>query len=133
MWYCVLTFRPVDPLALATGGVSVGLLVYGAAVVHRAMLVNLFPLGFSFYDGVWGLSGAAAAALQIAGSCVLFVSSLVILWTVYHSNRDRWSLEKGLPIAFLLALPMVTYELARHFLGIDVYDAILGTLLGALH
>ena len=52
VWFCVLTVHPIDPISLATGGVSAGLLVYGATVIHRAMVVNAVPLGFSFYDGV---------------------------------------------------------------------------------
>ena len=129
-WYCVLTQHPVDPVSLATGGVSIGLLIYGATIVHRALLANIFPLGFSFYSGVWGMSGSLATLLQIAGLLVLLLSSVVILWTVYHSHRDKLTLEKGLPVAFLLALPLVVHQLAGHLLGIDIYDAVFSGLLG---
>lgn len=132
VWYCVATSHPIDSIALATSGVSVGLLVYGTAVIHRAMAVNAFPLGVGFYDSVWGASGLAATALQVAASLTLLLSCLVILWTLYHSHRDKWTLEKGLPIAFLLALPLVIYEMSRRFLGVDVYDVVFGGLLGLM-
>lgn len=133
VWFCVLTVHPIDPISLATGGVSAGLLVYGATVIHRAMVVNAVPLGFSFYDGVWGLAGGAAAMLQIAASLVLLFSCLAIVWTIYHSHRDKLTLERGLPIAFLLALPLLIHELSRQLLGVNVYEAIFGGLMGLLH
>jgi hypothetical protein len=130
IWVCVLTRHPVDPVSLAAGGVSIGLLVYDATIVHRALLANILPLGFSFYSGVWGMSGDLATVLRIAGLSVLAVSCLVILWTVYHTHRDKLTLERGLPIAFLLALPLVVHQLAGYLLGIDIYDAVFSELLG---
>lgn len=53
----------------------------------------------------------------------------MILWTGYHSHRDKLTLGKGLPVAFLLALPLVVHQLAGHLLEIDIYDAVFSGLL----
>ncbi len=89
VWYAVITSHRLDPLSLGLGSISLGMLVYGTAVVHRAFAINALPFGATAF-GLFGDPPAAVMAIvQIGSSAVLVLSSLVIAWVVYHAQESR--------------------------------------------
>ena len=129
VWFCAFTARGVDPISMALGSVSLGMLVYGTAVVHRVFLVNAVPFGATTFDLFGDAPRIVEAAVQIGSSAVLLVSSLAIGWVVYHAYRERVTLGRSLPLAFTLGLPILLYETSRHLLGIDIYESVVSALL----
>lgn len=128
VWYAVITSHRLDPLSLGLGSISLGMLVYGTAVVHRAFAINALPFGATAFGLFGDLPAAVMTVVQIGSSAVLVLSSLVIAWVVYHAQREQASIGRSLPLAFALGLPILLYELGRRLLGIDFFDALASAI-----
>ena len=131
-WYDVATRQPVDLLSLAEGTVSVGILVYGITAVHRLFWANLLP---GFYHTVGTLRpvpGVVAWVFHAVALSILLVSIAVVLWGWFHAHREDFSLRRHFPTAFLLAAPLVTYELLRSTTGVDIFEVLVAAFLRIL-
>ena len=107
---------------------SIGILVYGSMVIHRAFLANLFPLGFNLFGSVWSVPMAVVWALHIFAGFIVVGSLLIIAWAWFHTYRDRFKIESGMPIALVLATPLLAHGLMRAVFGTDVFDTFVGAL-----
>ncbi len=130
VWVCAAISKAIDPISLALGSISLGMLVYGAAVIHRGFVMNALPFGATTFDLFAGASRGTEMAIQISGSLIILASSVVVLWVVYHSYRDHITPGRSLPVAFTLGLPILLYEASRHLFGIDIYDTFVSVIFG---
>ena len=130
-WHMV-TRTPLDVLSLAGGSLSVGALVYGVTVIHRAFWANLLPFSYNVGSSLWAMPTAVGWAFSIIGGLIIFVSLILILWAWYHAHRDELTIESSLPVALLLGTPLVVYELLRHLFGIEIFGTLITGLFRLL-
>ena len=96
VWWHVSTRQHLEILSLVGGSLSIGILVYGSMVIHRAFLANLFPLGFNLFGSVWSVPIAVVWALHIFAGFIIVGSLLIIAWAWFHTYRDRFKIESGM-------------------------------------
>ncbi|MFC1526387.1 hypothetical protein ACFL6X_06210 [Candidatus Latescibacterota bacterium] len=126
LWYCVAALRPPDLLALAEGCLGVGVLVYGITTVHRLFWIDALPALHGAGVNLLGLSLPGAAFLHGLGLAILVVSFVLIAWARYHAEPEKWSLERSLVAAVILASPICLYEFLRASVGMDIFDFLVG-------
>ena len=131
-WWHVAAREPLDLFSLAGGSLSVGVLVYGASVIHRLFWANLLPFSYNVVGSVWGLPVALVWILHLLGGLIIGVSLLIIVWAWFHANREKLSLESSLPLAFVLATPLAVHQLIELFFGVDVFAAFVTSVFSIL-
>ena len=131
-WWHAAANEPLDVVSLAGGSLSVGVLVYGASVIHRLFWANLLPLSYNVAGSIWGIPLALAWMLNVLGGLIVGVSLLIIVWAWFHANRDKLSLQSSMPLAFMLASPLAIHELLRLLFGIDVFATFVNSILRIL-
>ena len=132
VWFCAAVSREIDPISLALGSISLGMIVYGTTVIHRWFIVNTVPFGATTFDLFGDAGSSLELAIHISGSLIIFASCLVVLWIVYHAHRDRFHPARSLPLAFALGLPILVYELSSNLFGIDIYDSVVSVIFGVV-
>lgn len=132
LWWHAATMQRVNLLSLAEGSLDIGVLVYGVVVVHRLFWVNLFPISYHAAQTFWTMPAAGQWVLHGMAVLILVGSLLLLLWGWYHAHRDRFALEIGLPIALILAAPLLVQELARRLVGIDLFQTLVAAVLQLL-
>ena len=142
LWWHVASREQLDVLSLVGGSMSVGIqmggsmsvgiLVYGASVIHRMFLANLLPFGYNLFGTIWGIPVALVWILHILAGVIVVVSLAVIVWAWFHAHREKFNLETSLPMALVLATPIVTYELIRVVFGVDVFANFVGAFITSL-
>ncbi len=133
LWFHAATRQNVDLLSLAEGSLGVGVLVYGITAVHRLFWVNLLPFSFHVTHALWPVPVSLAWLLHGASLVVLLASLAIVAWGWYHAHRARFSFWQGLPTAFLLATPLLVYELLRQTVGIDIFERLVASLLELIY
>ena len=131
-WWHVAAREPLDLFSLAGGSLSVGVLVYGASVIHRLFWANLLPFSYNVVGSVWGLPVALVWILNLLGGAIVGVSLLIIVWAWFHANRDKLSLESSLPLAFVLATPLGVHTLIKYVFGVDVFATFVSSIFNLL-
>ncbi|MFH1567945.1 MAG: hypothetical protein ABIL09_08075, partial [Gemmatimonadota bacterium] len=129
LWYHGATRQSVDLLSLAEGSVSVGVLVYGIAAVHRLFWVNLLPFTYHVGGTLWSLPTVLTLVIHGLALAILLGSLAIVAWAWYHAHRARLSFWRGLPTAFLLATPLLVYEVMRQVAGIDIFERLVAAAL----
>ncbi len=74
LWWHVASREQLDVLSLVGGSMSVGILVYGASVIHRMFLANLLPFGYNLFGTIWGIPVALVWILHILAGVIVVVS-----------------------------------------------------------
>ena len=129
LWYHAATRQSVDQLILAEGSIGVGVLVYGITAVHRLFWANLLPFSYHITTTLWSLPDALVWVLHGVALIILLASLAIVAWAWYHAHRAQFSFWRGLPSAFLLAVPMLVYELTRRTTDVDIFERLVTAVL----
>ena len=103
--------------------------MYGITAVHRLFWAHLLPFSYHLTGSLWSLPDGLVWILHGLSLCVLLGSLAIVAWGWYHAHRAELSFWKGLPTAFLLATPLLVYEILRQSLGVDIFEGLVTAVL----